>query len=169
MNDQEFEQVLAKYRDEPAPILEFHPYVEHLLDSGYCKHLDRIIHESEARWERRKAVDNLGASLPDVKGIYMFVWTPDFCFRFDTQPTSERTNWVQYVGKAGTQTGTHDTIKNRYIDEYHKYVGKDPSGLWSREPAVTREERLSRYLTLRHRAKRSHICRTRRISPSPSV
>lgn len=149
MNDQEFEQVLAKYRDEAAPLLEFYPYVEHLIDSNYCKCLDKIIHAADVRWERRKAVENLGVSLPEVKGLYMFVWAPDFCFRFDGQAAAERIYWVLYVGKAGTQDGTHDTIKHRYLTEYSKYVGKDPSGLWNRQPAVSREERLSRFLTLR--------------------
>lgn len=141
--------MLAKYRDEAAPILEFHPYVEHLIDSSYCKALEKIIHGADVKWERKKAVAALADSLPNVKGVYMFVWTPDFCFRFESLPAVERVNWVLYVGKAGTEQGTHDTIKHRYRTEYSKYVGKDPSRLWDREPATSREQRLSRYLTLR--------------------
>lgn len=149
MNEHEFHQILDKYRDESSPILDFQPDVERLINSNYCKNLDIIIHGSETRWERMKAVESLGASLPEAKGVYMFVWMPDFCFRFASQPAMERLHWVLYVGKAGTEGGTYDTIKHRYLSEYSKYVGKDPSCLWEHPPPTNREQRLSRYLTLR--------------------
>jgi hypothetical protein len=79
----------------------------------------------------------------------MFVWRPEFTLRFAAPPEIERLSWVLYVGKAGKQGGTTDTIKHRYIGEYSKYVGKDPSCLWDSNAPKDREDRLARYLTLR--------------------
>lgn len=45
--------------------------------------------------------------------------------------------------------GKNDTIKHRYMTEYSKYVGKDPSCLWDSHAPRDREEKLARYLALR--------------------
>ncbi len=149
MNDQEFTQLLHKFRDERASILEFCPRIELLMDTQFCKGLDKIIHGSGEKWERKKAVKELGASLPELKGLYMFVWKPDFIIRFAAAPEVEQFCWVLYVGKAGTEEGKNDTIKDRYQREYSSYVGKDASCLWESHAPLARENRLSRFLTLR--------------------
>ena len=149
MNEQEFAQRLHKFRDEPAPPLPFSPSIELLIDSEFCKGIDKAIHEAGVKWERCLAVEALGASLPAERGLYMFVWRPEMSFRFDSNPASERLSWALYVGKAGTENGTHDTIKHRYESEYRKYVGRDPSCLWDSAGADSRELKLARYLTLR--------------------
>jgi hypothetical protein len=149
VNDQEFTQLLHKFRDEPASTLQFQPSIEHLMDSQFCKGLDKILHTQGVKWERRKAVATLGASLPDEKGLYMFVWKPDLVFRFAAVPETEQPCWVLYVGKAGTEEGKSDTIKHRYLNEYCKYVGTDASCLWDSHAPLDREQKLARYLTLR--------------------
>lgn len=148
MNEQEVGDVLHKFREEAASILQFQPSIELLMDSAFCQGLDRIIHKPGLMWEKRKATDGLGASLPDMPGLYMFVWRPEFTLRFDAGYT-ERFAWVLYIGKAGKEEGKTDTIRHRYVGEYSKYVGRDPSCLWDSHAAKDREDRLSRYLTLR--------------------
>jgi hypothetical protein len=56
---------------------------------------------------------------------------------------------VLYIGKAGIEDGKFDTIKSRYSSEYSKYVGGDIGCLWDDKPAIEREQKLARYLTLR--------------------
>jgi hypothetical protein len=149
MNDSEFIQLLHKFRDEPATSLLFQPAIELLIDDEFCKGVDKAIHDAGVKWERRTAVDGLGDSLPDERGLYMFVWRPQLMFRFDSMPATERLSWTLYIGKAGTEEGTQDTIRNRYRSEYRKYVGKDASCLWDQTTPVDREQRLARFLTLR--------------------
>jgi len=148
MNDQEFRELLQKYRDEPASVLAFQPSIELLIDSHHCQAINSFLHQPGILWERKKAVDSLGNSLPDSPGLYMFVWRPELTLRFANTET-ERFGWVVYIGKAGTEEGRRDTIKQRYVSEYSKFVGKDPSCLWDTSPVEDRESRLARYLTLR--------------------
>ncbi len=150
VNEEEFILLLHKFRDEPAVRLNFTPSIELLIDSRFCKGLDKLIcPQGGPKWERRQAVETLGASLPDERGLYMFVWRPEFVFRFAAAPDTERFCWALYVGKAGIEEGKNDTIRTRYLSEYAKYVGRDASCLWADPPPADREQRLSRYLTLR--------------------
>ncbi len=148
MNEQEFTKALHKFRDEPiAHPLDFRPSLERLMDSPHCQQISTIFHNN-AKWERRKAVEGLGGSLPDKRGVYMFVWRPELSLPFENG-SKEQLSWILYVGKAGVETGTHDTIRDRYLTEYRKFVGGDVTSLWEKSPANAREERLARYLTLR--------------------
>lgn len=149
MNDDEFVQLVHKMRDEPAYPLQFEPTIEILIDSGHCEWLNKNIHHSGNKWERKVAVPTLWTQLPDEPGLYMFVWRPELALRFAATPLEERFFWVLYIGKAGERDGTKSTIKNRYQQEYSKYVGQNASCLWDDTPAERREQRLSRYLTLR--------------------
>lgn len=149
MNEGEFRDRIHKFRGEVAGELTFEPSIELLLDSDFCQGIDRIVHAvGGTRWERRVAVEDLGNSLPDVRGLYLFVWRPSFQFRFAAEPFSERLSWILYVGKAGIEGGQSDTIRHRYLVEYRKYVGGDPSQLWDTKDA-NRAQRLATYLTLR--------------------
>jgi hypothetical protein len=148
MNDQEFIQALHKYRDESVSYpLDFRPSLERLMDTQHCQELSKVFHRT-AKWERTKAVESLGASLPDARGLYMFVWRPELTFPFESGQI-ERLSWVLYVGKAGKEEGEYDTIKGRYLKEYRRFVGGDVGVLWDRKPPREREERLARYLTVR--------------------
>ncbi len=149
MNDQEFELILSKFRGQPASVLEFKPAIEALIDSKDCLALGKILHPVGLKWERINARETSGAMLPPERGLYMFVWRPELTIEFSSPPETERFCWVLYIGKAGSEGGTNDTIKNRYLSEYSKYVGKDPSCLWDSHAASKREDRLARYLTLR--------------------
>jgi hypothetical protein len=148
MNDNEFAQTLHKFREEPiAHPLDFRPSIERLMDSHHCQELGRIFHR-ESKWERRKAVEGLGSSLPESRGVYAFVWRPELFLPFETG-TIEHLSWVLYVGKAGVESGEHDTIRSRFLSEYRQFVGGDIACLWDKEVPREREDRLARYLTLR--------------------
>ncbi len=149
MNEEEFADVLVKYRDEPAAILHFAPCIEKLIDDNYCRRFTSILHGDTLKWERMKAVPTLGDSLPDVRGLYMFVWCPEFRLKFESPPIEERLSWILYVGKAGIEDGRVDTIRNRYKSEYSKYVAQDASCLWEKHDLTKRQEKLARYLALR--------------------
>lgn len=149
MNDNEFFQLVHKYRDEAATPLSFEPAIEILIDSVHCESLVKSIHQGGSKWERMVATPALAAMLPAERGLYMFVWRPMLALKFAQPPNEERFCWVLYVGKAGQSDGTSDTLKDRYGSEYCKYVAKDATCLWDETPAESREERLSRYLTLR--------------------
>jgi hypothetical protein len=148
MNDQEIRDVVHKFRDEPAADLLFQPSIEYFMDSEYCKSLDRVIHKPGTKWERLVATETLASQIPEKSGIYMFVWRPEFAIQFE-QGKVEKFLWVMYVGKAGVEEGTTSTLRQRYLSEYSKYVGRDPSCLWETSEAKERKDRLARFLTLR--------------------
>lgn len=147
MNQDELLQTIHKHRDELAPLLEFCPRIEKLVDLDHCVQIQTFVHSQGAKWERRSAVPSLGESLPNEQGVYMFVWTPNFKFEFDNG-RCEAINWIVYVGKAGVVDGKSDTIKNRYLSEYRHYVGCNPSLLWDSTVTECRKQRLERYLNL---------------------
>jgi hypothetical protein len=147
MNDGDFQQLIRARRDEPAHLLQFAPCVERLLDGDLCESVVRIMQSLGVCWERYPAHDALDSQLPDERGVYMFVWRPRIAFAFSTS-YQQSLPWILYVGKAGTAGGVADTLPVRYRT-YRRYIGKSPSSLWDRIPPKTREERLSRYLTLR--------------------
>lgn len=147
MNEYELNQTIHKHRDELASTLEFSPRIEKLVDLEHCQQIQKFVHGQGIKWERRPALASLGHSLPNERGLYMFVWTPKFAFEFDTG-TKEAVNWILYVGKAGITDGKCDTIKNRYMSEYRHYVGCNPSSLWESVIVENREQRLKKYLNL---------------------
>ena len=72
MTDKEIQEVLQQFRDEEAPPLQFRPPVEHLLDPTQCRAVTKMMLDSGGKWERRIAVDTLGESLPEERGLYIF-------------------------------------------------------------------------------------------------
>ena len=149
MNDEELKQLLQERRDEEACNLHFNPRLDLLMNSDYCNSLNNLIHRQGAIWERMLATPALGAMLPNEPGIYMFVWKPVLSLRFIASPESEQFTWVLYIGKSGTEGSTTATIRQRYLGEYNKYVGKNAVCLWDVADPQNREEKLSRFLTLR--------------------
>ena len=148
LSDSEFKTIVASYRDEAAPAIEFAPAVEKLVDADYCRRLCDFLHRDGKCWERRRAVDTLYRQLPHCRGLYMFVWRPEVRFEVASNGV-ERPFWILYVGKAGSGQANTDTLRDRYQTEYRKYVGRDASVLWAKTTPQCRAQRLERYLTLR--------------------
>lgn len=148
-NDEEYKLALEKFRDvEPTP-LHFLPSVDRLIDIVHCEAISKLLREGGARWECAPATRTLGDSLPAERGLYMFVWCPPLTLEMESPRSKYRPSWVLYVGKAGVEGGTHDTIQQRYVSEYSKYVGSDPNCLWDKPTTDDRHARLGRYLSLR--------------------
>ena len=148
-NDEEFNLTLQKFRDIETHPIHFLPSVSRLIDGSHCQAISKVLHDIGAKWERALATPTLGESLPNERGIYMFVWCPKLVLEFDGPPHRFQPTWVLYVGKAGIEGGTHDTIRQRYVSEYAQYVGGDPGCLWDVPTADDRHARLSRYLSVR--------------------
>ena len=146
MTDTEYKSILLKFRGEAAGDLPFVPCIENLIDDEYCQHISAMLEGENMHWERKKAVSDLGHALPSEAGLYMFVWQPKFTMRVAPQQKISL-QWVLYVGKAGGASGGGN-IKDRYLNEYSKYVGKDPSYLWEKRDVIRREQVMARYLTL---------------------
>lgn len=147
MNNEELKNLVHKHRDEYAAVLEFFPRIEKLVDGDHCKEIEKFVHSHGAVWEKQSATSDLSDVLPKEKGIYMFVWMPAFNFCFGGSK-KEASIWILYVGKAGVDDGTHDTIRNRYQSEYRKYIAADQTLLWDDSPHETRELRLKKFLNL---------------------
>ena len=150
LNDAEFLESVRRHRDAGALDLNFTPEVRRLIETDRCNELTADMSREGHRWERFKAVAELGPQLPRIHGLYMFAWRPALTFQFDHVSGPHEITWILYIGKAGVRGGTDDTIQDRYQREYRRYIGKDPKILWSDpKPRMNREDRLARFLTLR--------------------
>ena len=148
-NKDEYNLTLQKFRDVEPQALHFLPSVSRLIDIDHCEAISKMLHNVGARWERSAATATLGDSLPEERGLYMFVWCPKLTLEIENPNGTFSPSWVLYVGKAGVEGGTQDTIKHRYVSEYSRYVSGDPSCLWEQASVDDRHSRLGRYLALR--------------------
>ncbi len=136
---------LALHRNEPCTVLSFDLRVDHLIDSSHCSEVEKKIDELGGIWETRKATRSLWQQLPNVYGLYMFVWCPKL--RMPTTDKHIDFKWILYVGEAGADSSSN-TIKERYRAEYSRYVGGNAELLWQVEQPKNRSERLERFLIL---------------------
>lgn len=148
-NDEEYKLTLQKFRDFEAAAMHFMPSVSRLIDIDHCEAISKILRGVGTRWECRSATAALAESLPAIRGLYMFVWCPRLSLEIESPRSAFCPKWVVYVGKAGGEGGTHDTIRDRYRSEYSRYVGSDPKSLWRSPSKDDRSERLARFLSLR--------------------
>ncbi|MCG3773405.1 MAG: hypothetical protein JW395_0212 [Nitrospira sp.] len=146
VTDDEFVALVHEYRDEKIPPLEFQPGLERLIDSDHCRQLSGNF-SRHGKWEKKIAAESIAGQIPAERGLYMFVWTPEFAFTFEGY--SRQPSWILYVGKAGVEEGTNDTLRHRFSSEYRRFVGGDPRILWEPSPPQDRRARLEKYLTLR--------------------
>jgi hypothetical protein len=55
--------------------------------------------------------------------------------------------WVLYVGRAGNHERA-GSLRQRYRDEYQRYLGGHPEVLWNVDKPTSRPDRLKKYLTI---------------------
>jgi hypothetical protein len=148
---QRFSQTVALHKSDATPYVSVALPINSLGDSVLCCAVSAWLRKDGRHWERRVATSILWQQLPDTAGLYMFLWLPDLELSV-AEGTASRI-WklpcVLYVGEAGAGE-SNNTLRNRYKDEYAKYVEGDPEQLWSKAPSgrVPRKELLQRYLTL---------------------
>lgn len=116
-----------------------------LSNKEYCDTLRESLSKAfDSKWECKRATPNLHETLPNIPGLYMFVWAPEFYFAFDNY--DRRLYHILYIGKTGSEGS--ETIKTRYQKGYSKLVGSNPESLWNSSEDKNREARLTRCLNL---------------------
>lgn len=149
MADERFDRLVARYRDDPSPALRVEWGLLRLLDERYCQTLEDDLAGAADRWEVMRAVPELHQSIPDMPGLYMFVWRPPFQFHLAPELSQPGTvSQILYVGQAGGGAGSENTLRGRYR-EYQQYLESEPAKVWAEPAGNTRKEVLARYLALR--------------------
>jgi hypothetical protein len=142
----ELSQALIKYQYEEPQELAFKLLPNRLVNKLYCESLsDDLVNAFGNNWERLIATKELAARLPELPGIYMFIWKPFFNFKFDDDRTS--LNYIVYIGKAGGAYN-NSTLRTRYKAEYSKIVKSNAEHIWNCSDLKTRSDRLNKYLNL---------------------
>lgn len=151
-HEQLLQSLVLRHRDAPSPTLPIDWALLRLLDKNHCDQLAADLRvAAPGGWEVHPAGETLERVLPDEPGLYMFVWRPWIRFELDPSGTQQLLQ-ILYVGLAGAKRFEGDpnsnTIKSRFKG-YKTYLRADPKNLWSRFEPQSREQTLSRYLTLR--------------------
>ena len=110
-----------------------------LGNRDHCALLARQLDGLGVLWEVRKATRKLQSRLPAKPGIYMFVCHPLFRAQC-ADGTAERFPRVLYVGHAGGERGSRNTLRQRYA-EYARYL---PDAGWAKQDEGQSRERLLR-------------------------
>ena len=148
MNDTEYHQRLNLFLDKKSIPFISSLDVSKLLNKNFIETLFLSTYKKEKRWSKTSALSEVCDTLPTKAGIYMFVWSSAFMFKFDISPAPSFAFPV-YIGSAGAKKNCNGTIKARYQSEYKKIVNSDPKLLWSQDATKSREKRLKAYLNLR--------------------
>lgn len=141
-------RLVDRYREEASPALQVDIGLLRMLDESGCRSLEKDLDVHVGCWEIYSATEKLADALPDMPGLYMFVWRPQFRFRIDG-PSEGTFPLILYIGQAGGSSKDHgNTIRARYKD-YRKHLRGNAEELWALEEPTNRDGRLSRYLSLR--------------------
>ena len=138
--------VLARHREDPSIALAFEFAIYWQMDQDIGATLGKDLRNLCSKWEVRRAIPSLWTSLPSCSGLYMFVYRTPLSFECANDAMVEP-RWVLYVGRAGNRDKP-GSLKQRYREEYHRYVGGHPEALWNSEKPDTRADRLKKYLTI---------------------
>lgn len=145
MREKQIEESLARHRHERPPAITLNLPLFPNLDVTMCDVVSADLAKGSHHWERQRAVKDLWRTLPSASGLYMFIFSSPLRLRCNIgvhQPS-----WVLYVGRAGSEAAAY-SIKDRYRQNYARYVEGDPELLWSAEQVVNRDQKLQRYLTI---------------------
>jgi len=148
MTSRKLKDTLARHREHASVALTMSLRVDRLLDEHRCSMLEKDLRAcSDGGWEVRSATAELGAMLPNRRGLYMFVWRPPATLPMAAPRSDARLWYVLYVGQAGAE-GSQGTIASRYTGEYRKYVGQDAELLWPSAEPSDRADRLRCFLNV---------------------
>ena len=116
------------------------------MDQDIGAALQKDLKDHCSKWEIRRAIPSLWTSLPSCSGLYMFVYKTPLLLECANE---DRINprWVMYVGRAGN-VAKPGSLKQRYREDYERYVGGHPEMLWNADKPMTRTDRLKKYLTI---------------------
>ena len=143
--------LVARHRDAPSPTLNIQWALLRLLDEVGSQQLHGDLRAAGQPWEILGATEHAWEMVPEMPGLYLFVWRPWFSFDVAEGRRPGELMQVLYVGKAGAddrgQRSTGD-LRQRYRS-YLKHLRGDPDELWVPDEPRTRLQLLDRYLKLR--------------------
>lgn len=145
MRERLVEASLARHRNDRPPAVELNLPLFPNLDVARCNVVSSDLAKVGHKWEHQRAVKELWRTLPSTSGLYMFVFRSPLTL--SAVAGSHQPSWVLYVGRAGSETAAY-SIKERYRQNYAKYVEGDPELLWSTDQIANRDQKLARYLTI---------------------
>lgn len=134
-------------RDEPTPYISLQLPIDPLIDSDHCQAISEHLENHGSPWEYKLATKDLADQIPDEPGLYMFVWNPALRLVCDDD-ARVFFRYVLYIGQAGAEAASKNTLRSRYQTEYANYLDKDPRLLWEQGIARKRHERLLKYLAV---------------------
>jgi hypothetical protein len=139
-------EALARHREQPSIALPLTFPINWQMDPDLGEMLGKDLKATGSEWEVRRATPSLWRTIPAKTGLYMFVYRSHLKLALDGHQSHQAT-WVLYVGRAGSSESER-TLKDRYKDEYCKYVGGDPEQLWDEVAPTGRPAMLQRYLSI---------------------
>lgn len=135
---------LARYKTSLSSPLELYFHMEFLQDKLFCDTLTEDISTCGDGWECIPNVSSASSDIiPKEKGVYIFIWRPEFHLEHDTKNISFR--HVVYVGSASS--GNSD-IHQRFNSNYKNILNNNPSIHWTEKRPTDRESRLKKVLNL---------------------
>lgn len=126
-----------------------------MLDLDACREVSKDMRAEGEAWEVIKISGGVEKKIPKSRGVYMFVWAPELVFSLDSVGPHRRdiheVRRVIYVGSAGGSRSKNSagTMRDRYYNEYRRWVYGDPRLLWKSSGSSSRPIRLETYLALR--------------------
>lgn len=141
---EQFKKQLSRYKGSFAFPLEYLIPVDHFNDDGFWQCLIDDISSIGSGWEFvQGVVCDSHVLIPDDKGIYLFIWTPDS--EIKTNTSSINFNSVVYIGSSVTpEVG----MKSRFTGEYSKILGKYVDVHWTKKDLLNRSDRIKKVLNL---------------------
>ncbi|MFI1586227.1 hypothetical protein [Embleya sp. NPDC020630] len=140
-------RAVIRHRLDVSPALELQLGIAPMMDVSALQVLQDDLKRLASPWERLVATESIAAAIPDEPGLYMFVWRPSIKLAMADR-TEGSFHQVLYIGNAGGAGELGNTLRNRYRN-YKKHLRGNPEDLWTREPPINRDDRLTHYLALR--------------------
>ncbi|MEF1205326.1 hypothetical protein [Photobacterium damselae] len=138
------EKELARYKTSESCPLELYYPMEFLQDLRFCNTLNEDISQCGDGWEKISSVSAASSRIiPDSKGIYMFIWKPDFCLEHDNNTINFR--YVVYIGSASKGVSS---ILKRFNNDYKNVINQNFSVHWTENKPSNRDSRLKKVLNL---------------------
>lgn len=148
---EELSRLATRYREEDSPALLIEAGLTRMLDSPAHQVLQDDLESMAKPWEVYEASEETVNTLPDLPGLYMFVWRPGPRFSMAASegiPCDGTFRHILYIGQAGGSPGENkNTLRNRYRD-YRKHFKGNPEDLWVKGEPRKRAEKLTHYLQL---------------------
>lgn len=137
-------KTLSRYKTVDSTPLELYFPMEFLQDEDFCEALRDDLKYCGDGWERVSNVSSSSSSLiPDCKGVYMFVWSPDTAIEINDEPI--RFRYVVYVGSASNGSSS---ILKRFNSDYKSIINSEPAVHWTENMPSNRASRLKKALNL---------------------